>query len=98
MAPRQTSGSLPRGRDCRCPRGRRRTSGSATALLPLLAEARWGAAGLYRISAVLDGEVERARVTFAQAGAILGGRAGGDAALLDSESALLPVVGFFAQD
>jgi carboxyl-terminal processing protease len=43
-----------------------------TALLPLLAEAKWGAAGLYRISAVLDGEVERARATFAQAGAILG--------------------------
>jgi hypothetical protein len=42
------------------------------ALLPLLAEAKWGAAGLYRISAVLDGEVERARATFAQAGAILG--------------------------
>ena len=42
------------------------------ALLPLLAEAKWGAPGLYRISAVLDGEVRRAMATFAQAAAILG--------------------------
>ena len=42
------------------------------ALLPLLAEAKWGASGLYRITAVLDGEVRRALGTFAQATAILG--------------------------
>lgn len=42
-----------------------------SALLPLMAEARWGSTGLYRISAVIDGEVERARTTFASAAAIL---------------------------
>ena len=41
-------------------------------LLPLLAEAKWGAAGLYRIQATMDGEVQRARRAFSQAGDILG--------------------------
>ena len=41
-------------------------------LLPLLAEAKWGDAGYYRIAALLDGEVRRAEAAFAQAAAILG--------------------------
>ncbi|HEV8195497.1 MAG TPA: S41 family peptidase, partial [Gemmatimonadales bacterium] len=41
-------------------------------LLPLLAEAKWGATGLYRVSAMLDGEVRRAIAAFAQATAMLG--------------------------
>jgi carboxyl-terminal processing protease len=41
------------------------------ALLPMLAEAKWGPAGLYRILAVLDGEVQRARSAFGQASMLI---------------------------